>query len=435
MSTDPGRGPKASGWGVLAWVGLGIAGLVALVLGLGLYRGSTTETSEPIGAAQSPVADASAVATKSAAPAIASNVDAARSIATSLVGDRICAECHPGEAAYHSGSGHSKTLRPAALTAVARWLHGRRINDPENPEVTWTYALIGDRLEVERAEGGRFHRFELNYAIGSGEVGMTFVSTFPESQPGRGATGVEHRTSYFSRGPTLTITPGQEEGGETDSAFDLEAPHQPRRNLGGSALDETLLDQCFTCHATLTNGTSGTGVDLATLRPNVGCERCHGPGKAHVEAARRDADVAELAMPHGSSGATSAALQIHLCGECHRRLDTVRPSEISPRNARIARFQPLGLQLSRCYQDGATGLRCTSCHDPHSRVKKDLKTYESVCQGCHNPSKQSVCPVSNGTGCVDCHMPLRNLTPEVDFHDHWIRVPDDKKSGAGKSPR
>src|SRR5262245_34784614 len=31
-----------------------------------------------------------------------------------LVGDRACAECHPGEHALHARSGHARTLRPAA---------------------------------------------------------------------------------------------------------------------------------------------------------------------------------------------------------------------------------------------------------------------------------------------------------------------------------
>ena len=33
--------------------------------------------------------------------------------------------------------------------------------------------------------------------------------------------------------------------------------------------------------------------------PNVTCERCHGPGRAHVEAARREDRDSEFSLPFG----------------------------------------------------------------------------------------------------------------------------------------
>lgn len=440
MATELGQQPKAKVWRLLARLGLGVAGLAALTVGL--YYGSTAESPRPVVTSPSLIVNSSGGGIASGASAIATNPvrpsntnDTAQSIATSLVGDKTCAECHPGEAAYYSGSGHANTLRPAAITAVAKWLHGRKVTDPEHPEVTWTYALHGDRLEVERAEGDQFHCFALEHALGSGTNGMTFVSTFPQKLPGHGETGLEHRISYFSNGPTMNISPGQGEARGAESEPEsppmsqAESEVKPKKNLAGKVLDEVLLDQCFKCHSTVTNATGEARVDMAVLRPNVGCERCHGPGKAHVEAARRNAKASELVLPHGL-GETSAVLQINLCGECHRRLDNVRQSQINPKNAQIARFQPVGLQLSACFQNGETGLKCTSCHDPHAKVKHDAKAYESVCLGCHNPLKKSVCPVSDGTGCIDCHMPKRAVTSEVSFHDHWIHVPYDKATGA-----
>ena len=42
---------------------------------------------------------------------------------------------------------------------------------------------------------------------------------------------------------------------------------------------------------------AGRPFDAETLIPNVTCERCHGPGRRHVEAARRG--EASLDMPFG----------------------------------------------------------------------------------------------------------------------------------------
>src|SRR5689334_892998 len=54
-------------------------------------------------------------------------------------GSRVCAECHPGEFAHFTRSGHAQTLRKAVESTLARRLAGRSVADPEQPGVTWTY--------------------------------------------------------------------------------------------------------------------------------------------------------------------------------------------------------------------------------------------------------------------------------------------------------
>src|SRR4051794_27396777 len=43
---------------------------------------------------------------------------------SAYIGERSCRECHPGETAAHSRSGHSQTLRRAGITSEARKLDG-----------------------------------------------------------------------------------------------------------------------------------------------------------------------------------------------------------------------------------------------------------------------------------------------------------------------
>ena len=57
--------------------------------------------------------------------------------------------------------------------------------------------------------------------------------------------------------------------------------------------------KCFRCHCTLTSRHGRDRLDLDELMPNVSCERCHGPGRSHIEAARRGAPAEELIMPLG----------------------------------------------------------------------------------------------------------------------------------------
>ena len=114
--------------------------------------------------------------------------------------------------------------------------------------------------------------------------------------------------------------------------------------------------------------------------PNVGCERCHGPGQAHIEAARSGAEDRQLSMPFGLDG-RSAAEEIRLCGACHRLPETVEPALISPSHSTLVRFQPVGLMQSACFReepgaDVVHDLPRPSCQDVDRLV---LPTRPSAC--------------------------------------------------------
>jgi hypothetical protein len=162
---------------------------------------------------------------------------------------------------------------------------------------------------------------------------------------------------------------------------------------------------------------------------NVGCERCHGPGGSHVEAARIGEKNKALAMPFGA-GHRSAADEIRMCGSCHRLPETVSPALIQPRFPALVRFQPVGLMQSACYKKSRAGLSCVTCHDPHARTSTDVAAYEAVCLSCHQGPSRTLCKVSPATGCVGCHMPRRDATRGMMMTDHWIRSRPEAAAGA-----
>jgi len=338
------------------------------------------------------------------------------------VGAASCRECHPGECALFARSGHARTLRPAASSPIARRLDGRTIADPEQPGVEWSYHLRDGRFSVERREGAKVEALPIEFSFGSGQMGTTFVTTFP-SHSGAPPTGIEHRLSYRDAGRKPAITPGQGRG----------EPGEPgsRNTPSGRLLNESSLLRCFSCHVTAAAVPDRQGIDTATMIPNVSCERCHGPAGAHVEAARRGAPQEELLMPLGPDR-DSPPDQIAECGACHRTPDAVEPGTIRPDNLLIVRFQPIGLIRSKCFQMGRSGLKCTSCHDPHGRLSRDTAAYEAVCLDCHRSGgpAEALCPVSSAKGCVACHMPRREVISGALFTDHWIRT-----TGAGRGAR
>jgi hypothetical protein len=339
---------------------------------------------------------------------------------TSYVGGAACRECHPGESALYARSGHHRTLWPVepGRHPVVAWLDGKKTKDPSLPGVTWSHQLRDGRLVVERAEGDRTDVLPLDYGFGSGTHGVTFIALPGGPHPEPDPSGLEYRLSYFTDGRQFGITPGQ----------DRPEAHPDQRHAPafGRSLAADQLQQCFACHSTLTSTLARNRLELATLIPNVSCERCHGPGRAHVAAARRG--ESELPMRMGYDR-VEPSVELGLCGECHRLPRALSPAQIRPDNLGIVRFQPVGLSMSACYADGLSGLRCVSCHDPHDRVATEHSAYEAVCLSCHQAgSKQPACPVSPATKCIDCHMPRRQVGENGAFTDHWIRKPEPEGS-------
>lgn len=328
-----------------------------------------------------------------------------------FVGNQVCRECHPINASQHRRSGHSHTLRLASETDLARWLDGRRAPDPESQQVQWAYSLHHGQLFADRIDRGRKTRALLEYAFGSGRHATTFVTLH---DPSGGPTGSrEHRLTYFAASKSLGLTPAQD-------ALEGEVPGL---NPMGRDRDPGETVHCFGCHSTVVSAFSPDYLHVPTMRPNIGCERCHGPGASHVEAVRRGDD--DVSMPFGK--VWTAEGQMKLCGDCHRHPSQAPPGQIRPDNPVIVRFQPVGLMQSACYRKSDGGLSCTNCHNPHDRPSSDPAFYESACLSCHGGEEQTHCPVSPGQDCLECHMPRLDSGQGVLYTDHWIRVRKPKK--------
>jgi hypothetical protein len=332
-------------------------------------------------------------------------------------GPQVCAECHPGEAAHQSRTGHAQTLWPAGRRELARRLDGTTVADPEFPEIVWSYHYRDGELHLTRTEGERAEDCILEYAFGSGHHATTFVSVINPHPP----TIIEHRLTYYAKDGAMGITPGHEARPRPPEVTSHGGLPPPRAGRG-----------CFACHATELSARAGWQIDQETMIPNVSCERCHGPGRAHVTAARRHAPEAELEVPFGT-GRWKADALISLCGECHRHPAGLALARLDPDDPKLVRFQPVGITRSQCFVQSAGAFHCVSCHEPHARASADRASYEPVCLSCHSGSGRAApgkrepaagkrCPVSPKNGCIECHMPRVDPGQHILFTDHWIRV-------------
>lgn len=354
--------------------------------------------------------------------------------AADYLGNAVCAACHRESAAAHARSSHANTFRPVSLRAdAARFRTAQAVTDSH---LKYNYHL---RVENNRCllVGSNAHgtgRIPAQYALGSGHNGITYIS---QTEPDQ---WVELRLSYFSRAKTWDFTPGQEEGEDLPRAAGR--PHPLK-----------VISQCLMCHGTIVRG-SAEHIDLDKSLMNVGCERCHGPGRAHVDQAiqARASTPALLAQAklkgqlYGMEDLKRATPQriTAICGACHLAETPAKPL-MPAQVANLARFQGASLQRSACFQRSGT-LSCVTCHGGHVNADPNLARNDAICLTCHSqkttedgrhptPDTQlgignqksaigNVCPINPRAGCTACHMPKQTVPamPHSQFTNHWIKV-------------
>ena len=322
------------------------------------------------------------------------------------VGEKACAPCHPGQFATQSVSRHAQALRAVAQSPLPELLMARPLR--ERGGIRFEYELVPEGLAVSAA---RYQNDDsdvllekadavLEWAFGAGSQGMTAVGRIDGRY-------FEHRISFFARRNLPAITLGHP----------IEPRHSARESLG-LLQEDRVVSRCFGCHATGLERRGGR-TDLSGIQPGIRCERCHGPGEAHVEAARKgDGD------PRMQRVENDARKSVEFCGQCHRLPEPVRfvaaPEKEDPLNVR---FQPMGLMASLCYQRGKT-LSCVTCHNPHEDARTDAGYYVAKCLDCHASAIGRVrdCGRASGENCLPCHMAKIEPTPGLIFTDHRIRV-------------
>lgn len=320
------------------------------------------------------------------------------------VEEGTCAECHPNQAASHPRTSHARTLRPAVQSQLAAALDGKTFQDPERG-LTYHYRFDPQKgLSVTAPERFGSESFPLSYAFGSGRRGVTFLTLIPDRY---GQTvGVEHRVSVQSgpNGPVLKLAAGHQ--GQTP-AQDVEQ--------FGRILDAATVRRCFDCHATRAEIRDHA---VRGLEPNVGCHKCHWPGREHV-IAMREAKARGEEIP--ARPPTPPLEQIRACSRCHLQSGADDELKAMPGHIRSVRVQAAELQQSRCFTQSGNRLGCATCHDLHAPIASDPAPYVQRCLDCHGAPHATACPVSPKTDCVRCHLPAVKAENGIPWHDHRIR--------------
>jgi hypothetical protein len=197
----------------------------------------------------------------------------------------------------------------------------------------------------------------------------------------------------------------------------------------GRVIDAPAIIRCLDCHAT-----RGEILDHALhgLEPNVGCQKCHWPGREHVMAMRK-AKAEGRVFPNAKEPA--ALEQIRACSRCHLQPGAGDELEAMPNHIRSVRVQAPELLQSRCFSQSKNRLSCSTCHDPHAPISRDPAHYVQRCLTCHGVPNSVACPVSPRKDCVRCHTPVVPAENGSPWHDHRIRKPAGGRSEVAPKER
>jgi hypothetical protein len=346
------------------------------------------------------------------------------------VGDNACRSCHAEKVDSFHQTAHYLTSRlPDEQSILGSFAPGNNLLRTGNPRLFF-------RMDERRADGkpeffetavagAPPHTTErseqIAFVIGSGEKGQTYLYWDVDQL-------FQLPVSYWK---------------------DLGWVNSPGYQDGFANFDRPAIPRCLECHATwietlsLPNLYSHTG-----FVPGIQCEKCHGPGKEHVQR-----ETANPGAPAGSAILNPARFprerQMDLCGWCHagqggalRAAFSYLPGEPLEKYIRQPPPDPHAppdvhdnqvemLRNSRCFQ--ASDMTCLTCHDSHL-PQHDLAKFSERCMTCHKPDSATFQkrdhPVTNN--CIDCHMPRletnlivfnsegKSLRPQMRMH--WIKV-------------
>ena len=322
------------------------------------------------------------------------------------VGSARCAPCHAGVHQSQQNSLHARTLFAGRdLDRVD--LPKGPVADPVTKGVVHDFRREGGKLRLETRVDDETYRAVIEYALGSGDRGLTFV--------GRDEAGQarEVRISSYESGKLWDRTVGQH-AWPPDHAGYL-----------GMAMSPDDVDICLHCHATIGKAVRDD-VGPTVADRGIGCERCHGPGGAHVKAVESKFPDLAIARPQ----TFSADRLVKLCAQCHSPRGN---AAIDPDDKTNVRFHALELVRSRCYTESDGAFSCVTCHDPHHDADTSPAHYEAKCLACHGggggkaevaaAKARTACPVNPSGDCLKCHMPaVSDAFPYISFTDHFIRA-------------
>ncbi len=348
-------------------------------------------------------------------------------------GSEACKGCHPEAYEAWLGSGHGRHMgRPSPENVVGDF---ERDNVYDYNGTRSRMYREGDRYLMEYTRDGRTTAYEIAWAL-----------------------GVTRHQVYLWQAPDgrLQVLPtywNLEENHWRDSTEGPVEGPGPTKTTDRSHWENhgrTYQLACMECHASQAqrNYDGSTNTYATTFDPRINCESCHGPAAQHVarwRALQADAPDGLRPLPDLDLHAS-----IEVCARCHARkkvyqtgdeadfYDAFAPETwgdgeyFADGRSRSLNYRYVEYMQSRCFEGGTERLDCGYCHPPHgleSARHATVAEANALCTECHVGHKTRLtahthhAAESEGSRCVECHMPKMDLNLRMTVRDHTIGSP------------
>jgi hypothetical protein len=339
------------------------------------------------------------------------------------VGSESCATCHQGiyQQFTKTSMGRSMSLvTPALLEKASPPTH--YINERLD-RLFEVYAQDGKLYQSESAtgtDGKETFRdvHQLEWIIGSGVNGFGGLVQ-------KDGYLFQAPLSFYSHPKTWEPSPGYE-------YIDL-------------GFSRPITPGCIFCHSGRPNPIAGT-IGQFDSKPfsqlAIGCENCHGPGAAHIQAmSGTQTKAAPVDARIVNPARLTSYLADNICMGCHQNGDArvlkpgktyqdFRPGSLLDDTLSILMVPPqpespptadhvehyYSMTLSKCYRASGGRLSCITCHDPHVEPSREEAPayFAAKCLTCHT-NQSCKLPIKTrmqqkpANSCIGCHMPKRDI--------------------------
>lgn len=276
----------------------------------------------------------------------------------------------------------------------------------------------------------------MDYWFGSGKHARSFISRTPNNEL------IELPLTWYAAG----------------KAYWAMSPGYDRADHAG--FSRKLTYRCMSCHngfIELPNHTGETGTRFpAQLPAGIDCQRCHGPGQAHVTAARNGFSLEQIRQTIVNPARLTPERQLEVCMQCHLETTTLKlPASLLRAGREVFSYRPgeplaayilhfdratksperfefasaaYQLRQSACFKQSKDKLTCTTCHNPHepSDTPSAQQRYVTACLTCHQTTLPKLIAARKHTSeqnCASCHLPKRRPADAIHtlVTDHFIQ--------------
>jgi tetratricopeptide (TPR) repeat protein len=366
--------------------------------------------------------------------------------AAGYVTDASCAECHREIAASYQRVGmHHSMSRWRDDASIEDFASGTFFHEPSNRHYEMTRrdgAMLIKRFQLdEHDQPINVLEQKVDWIIGSGHHSRGYLYRTPAGEL------FQLPIVWYTQEGSWGMAPGFDQPDQEDFA-------------------RPVTRACLFCHNAYPDAAPGSDafgqpqIFPENLPEGTGCQRCHGPGAAHIRAASDPAATLEqLSASIVNPARLPPARRDDVCNQCHlqptskltslqRRFGrtdySFRPGEAladylvhldfddgrDPRDRFEINHHSYRLGQSRCFTESSQALSCLTCHDPHQQVPPQQRAahFRDKCLTCHAAEAchgEDAAIAATGNDCVACHMPRRRTQDVVHIvmTDHLIQRP------------